>query len=125
MAIVGVGTDILEIDRISKILEKNNRFLYKVFTDNERAYLEGKGLKPESAAAFWCAKEAVSKALGTGIKGFELKDIEILHDELGKPIIQLHNNAKLLSHKLGIGNIQLSLSHSEKYAVAFCIMETS
>lgn len=124
MAIVGVGTDILEINRISDILNKSDRFLYRVFTDKERAYLEGKCLKPESVAAFWCAKEAVSKAFGTGINGFELKDIEILHDELGKPIVRLHNNAKLLSHRLGIGNIQLSLSHAQNYAVAFCVMET-
>ena len=124
MAIVGVGTDILEINRISEILKKSDKFLYRVFTDEERAYLEEKSLKPESVAAFWCAKEAVSKALGTGIKGFELKDIEILHDELGKPIVRLHNNAKLLSHRLGIGNIQLSLSHAQSYAVAFCVMET-
>ncbi|MGL5256047.1 MAG: holo-ACP synthase [Proteocatella sp.] len=124
MAIVGVGTDILEINRISDILNKSDRFLYRVFTDNERTYLEKKGSKAESVAAFWCAKEAVAKALGTGIRGFELKDIEILHDELGKPIVQLHNNAKLFSHKLGIGNIQLSISHSDNYAVAFCVMET-
>ncbi|MGB5824621.1 MAG: holo-ACP synthase [Proteocatella sp.] len=123
MAIIGIGTDILEVGRISDILGRGERFLKRVFTENERRYFESRGMKPETVAAFWCAKEAVSKALGTGIRGFELKDIEISHNELGKPIVFLHGNAKLIGKNLGIENIQLSLSHSDMYAIAFCMVE--
>lgn len=123
MAIIGIGTDILEVDRISDILKKGDRFLKRVLTEEERQYFEVKGMKPETLAALWCAKEAVSKALGTGIRGFELRDIEISHNELGKPIVLLHGNAKLLGENLGIENIQLSLSHSDMYAIAFCVIE--
>lgn len=123
MAIIGIGTDILEVKRIADILSKGDGFLKRVFTENECAYLKTRGMKPESVAAFWCAKEAVSKALGTGIRGFQLKDIEISHSELGKPLVILHGPARLIANNLGIGNIQLSLSHSDLYAVAFCTAE--
>jgi len=123
MAIIGIGTDILEVDRIADILKRGDRFLKRVLTEGELQYFEVKGMKPETLAALWCAKEAVSKALGTGIRGFELRDIEISHNELGKPIVLLHGNAKLLGENLGIENIQLSLSHSDMYAIAFCVIE--
>ncbi len=123
MAIIGIGTDILEIERISNILSRGDAFLERVFTQKERQYFEEKGSVTQSAAAFWCAKEAVSKALGTGFRGFGLKDIEVSHNDLGKPVVLLHGNARLLGEVLGIANIQLSLSHSDIYAIAFCVVE--
>lgn len=123
MAILGIGTDIIEIARISDILSKGYKFLERLLTPNERKHLESIGMKQESVASMWCAKEAVAKALGTGIRGFEMKDIEILHDELGKPLVKLHANAEKTAERLGAGDVSLSISHCRDYAVAMCVIE--
>lgn len=123
MAVFGVGTDIIEIERISDILSRGDRFLERVLTANEREYLRERGMKHESVASMWCAKEAVAKALGTGIRGFEMKDIEIIHDDLGKPAVLLHSGASETAERLGAGSILLSISHCRQYAVAMCVIE--
>lgn len=123
MAVLGIGTDIIEIGRISDILRRGDKFLDRVLTSKERKHLESKGMKQESVASMWCAKEAVAKALGTGIRGFEMRDVEILHDELGKPLVMLHDNAAKTAQRLGAGDISLSISHCRDYAVAMCVIE--
>lgn len=117
--IKGIGTDILEISRIKQSME-NPRFLEKNFTLTENEYFIKKKMSPESVAAAFCAKEAFSKALGTGISGFSHKDIEILHNESGAPYIKLYNNARELCADK---NIHLSLSHSKNYATAIVVIE--
>ena len=94
---------------------KNSNFLKRCFTPGEIEYI---GDNAQSAAACYAAKEAYSKALGTGIRGFSLKDIEIFHDSKGKPYIKAHNAA----FKEGV-NIFLSMSHCKEYAVAYVITE--
>ena len=117
--IKGIGTDIIEISRIKKSME-NPRFLEKNFTDSENEYFIKKNMNAESVAAAFAAKEAFSKALGTGISGFSHKDIEVLHNECGAPYIKLHNSAmKHCDDK----NIYLSLSHSREYATAVVVIE--
>ena len=115
----GVGTDIIEISRIEKSMN-NPRFLEKNFTVSENEYFKSKKLSSQSVAACFAAKEAFSKALGTGISGFSLKDIEILHKENGAPYIKLYNSAKELC---GSGKTHLSLSHSQQYATAIVVIE--
>ena len=122
MAVFGVGTDIIEIERISDILSRGDRFLDRVLTANEREYLRERGMKHESVASMWCAKEAVAKALGTGIRGFEMKDIEIIHDDLGKPAVLLHSGASETAERLGAGRILLGISHCRQYAVEMCVI---
>jgi holo-[acyl-carrier protein] synthase len=91
----------------------------RFFTPQEVEYFKSKGGKAETLAGFFCAKEAVAKAFGTGIRGFRLTDIEITHDKLGAPIIVLHNEAK----KLADGKkVNVSISHDKDYAVAIAIM---
>lgn len=85
--IYGIGTDIIEIDRIHKALDRNLKLLDKLFSDKELEILKNKKYKPESIAGNFCAKEAVMKALGTGLRGFQLKDVQILRDELNKPFV--------------------------------------
>ncbi|HAS74673.1 MAG TPA: DNA-binding protein, partial [Clostridiales bacterium UBA8960] len=80
-----------------------------------------KGMKVETIAAGFAAKEAVSKALGTGIRGFNLADIEILRDSLGKPIVNMLGHAGEISFSKGIVRFELSLSHSSTNAIAFVI----
>ena len=112
--IFGIGTDITEISRIKRLSE-DTKFLEKHFTESEIQYI---GKKYNSAAAIFAAKEAYSKALGTGIRGFSLRDIEILHDQLGKPYIKAYNNAYIDNCE-----VFLSLSHCDEYAVAYVVIE--
>ncbi|MBS7527014.1 holo-ACP synthase [Fusibacter paucivorans] len=121
MGLIGNGVDLLEIERIVAILKKRPHFIERYFTENERVYFELKHMKAETIAATFAAKEAVSKCFGTGVRGFELKEIEVLRDELGKPYIILHGKAKTLAESLKITELQLSLSHSKKMVVAFVI----
>lgn len=114
----GIGVDIIEIDRIEKAMKKTDRFLTRLFTEREIAYFTSKNMKAESVAGNFVAKEAVVKALGTGLRGFQWTDIEILRDELGKPVVYLYNGADQVAKDLGISQIMLSISHCKTYAVA-------
>ena len=121
--IIGVGIDIVEIRRIKSAMEGNERFLEKIFTSGELEYLRSRNLRPEYVAGRFAAKEAVSKALGTGFRGFDFKDIEIDRTTLGKPLVILKGKAKLIAKKEGQYNIHLSISHGEDSAVAYAILE--
>lgn len=121
--ILGVGTDIVEVGRIKKAIERNDRFLEKIFTITELDYLKSRNLRPEYVAGRFAAKEAVAKALGTGFRGFDFKDIEIDRTTLGKPIVTLKGKAKLIAKKEGQYNIHLSISHGVDSAVAYAILE--
>jgi len=120
--IFGIGTDIIEIDRIKKAIESEG-FVKKVFCDEEISYLKDKNFSPFTSAGMFAAKEAVSKALGTGFSGFTAKDICINHEKNGKPVVQLLNEAKEYADKEGIKKIHLSISHSKDNAIAFAAAE--
>ena len=84
------GVDIVDIARIDSIIdERKDSLIRKLFTKNEKEYLEARGYKAETISGLFAGKEAVSKAIGTGIGKVGFKDIEIYHDELGKPNIRL------------------------------------
>lgn len=119
--IFGTGIDIIEIKRIEKAVFKRIKFLNKCFTSKELEYFNSKKNNYESIAGYFCAKEAVAKALGTGFHNFKLIDIEVLKDEYNKPFVVLHNNAKIIADQHGIDHIHLSISHSKEYAVANAI----
>ena len=121
--IIGIGTDIIEIDRIEKAINRNNGFLDKVFTTREIEMFKERNMRAEVIAGNFAAKEAVSKALGTGFRGFSLVDIEILRDQLGKPIVYLSDNMKKIinaKHKINV-----SISHNRTSAIAFVVLEES
>jgi len=124
MNILGIGVDIIEIERVQSFVHKNPRFLEKIFTNDERKYFESKGFKIESIAGNFAAKEAISKSLGTGIRKFKLKDIEILRDELGKPIVKTYNNLEKICIDYNISEIMVSISHCKQYAVANAVAIT-
>jgi len=119
---VSVGVDIIEIERIKQVLQRHGqRFLRRVYTEAEIAYCRGR--VPELAARF-AAKEAVSKALGTGIVsqgGIFWRDVEVLPDARGKPLVYLHGRAKDRAESLGLKEFAISLSHSQEYALAFVV----
>ena len=117
--IIGIGTDIIEVDRIKKAVEKEY-FLNKIYTKRE---VEVFRENYQSLAANYAVKEAVSKAFGTGFRSFFPIDIEVLRDELGKPYIILYNNAKKMSEEQKISDIYVSISHTREYAVGYVIFE--
>ncbi len=125
--IIGIGVDIIEIERVRQAIQNNKNFLRKLFTEKEIDYFISRKMNSEVIAGNFAAKEAVSKALGTGIRGFSFKDIEILRNELGKPHVILHSGAKLIGNKL-VGNnnllkIHLSISHNNSNAIAYSVLE--
>ena len=117
--VIGIGTDIIEIDRIAELVDKEN-FCRKYFSDRENEYFESKKNKYEKIAGNYAAKEAFSKALGTGISGFALKDVEVLRDKCGKPYIELENSLK---EQLEGYKIFVSISHCRDYATAVAVIE--
>lgn len=121
--IKGIGIDIIEIERIHKALTRNNRFLERIFTEKEIEYFNSKNKNANTIAGFFAAKEAVSKAFGTGLSGFNWTDIEICKEKSGKPSINLHRKARELAKRKGISDLQISISHSKENAVAFAIAE--
>ena len=125
MKIFGIGTDIVNIQRMKQTLKKNNKFRERIFSKNEIKYCEKKKNPTSYYAKRFAAKEAFSKAIGTGIrKGINFIDIEILNDNLGKPYIKLHKNAlnriKMISKKKY--KIEVSLSDEKNYAIANVII---
>lgn len=122
--IIGIGIDIIEAKRIKGAIDKNNRFLSRVYTENEIDYCSEMKLSELHYAARFSAKEAFIKAIGTGFRnGIKWTDIEIINDELGKPIIKLYGKAKEIFHNKGGKRIHVSLSHSKEYGSAIVIIE--
>ena len=113
------GVDLVEVDRIRRSLE-NPRFLRRFFGERERLWLEAKGCPPHSVAANFCAKEAFSKALGTGVRGFALREVELLRDELGAPCFHLSGRARELAQAKGL-IFSVSVSHTRELALAFVV----
>ncbi|MGL5716571.1 MAG: holo-ACP synthase [Paraclostridium sp.] len=122
MNILDIGIDIVEIERIRNALDKNKRFLKKIFTKEEIKYFESKNFRSETIAGNFAAKEAISKAIGTGIRNFNFIDIEVLRNDLGKPIVKTYNNLADTCIDYNVLEIKVSISHSEKYAVANAIV---
>ncbi len=110
-----IGTDIIEIERVHNVINKwGTHFMNRVYTKKEQLKYRR---VPELAARF-AAKEAVMKALGTGISGAGWLDIEILSDRRGKPQVYLHGKARRRAKRLGLDGLEVSLSHCRQYALA-------
>jgi len=122
--IYGIGTDIIEVSRIMKVMEQDIGFREKIFSEEEIRYCESKRNKYQHYAARFAAKEAWMKAFGTGWRdGIRFIEIEVVHDSLGKPMIRLGGRARELADKAGAGEIHLTLSHIREVANAMVIVE--
>ena len=120
---INVGIDIIEIERIQNVkIKYPKRFLKKIFTQNEINYCRDRS--PKLAARF-AAKEAMMKALGTGIRGVGWKDVEVIRNRGQAPQIKLSGRGKKVGESIGLKNTSLSISHSKDYAVACVTIETS
>lgn len=121
--IYGIGTDIAEVKRFERWV-KNPRMIERFF--NEKEITDGKNISAmcQHLAVRFAAKEAFSKALGTGLSGFDLKDVYITKDENGKPVLNFQKSAvKLLKEKCGECRVHVSLSHEKEYGLAFVVIE--
>ncbi|MDA0815075.1 MAG: holo-ACP synthase [Chloroflexi bacterium] len=114
-----VGVDVIELERVAKVLGKHpERFLRRVYTPAEQGFCRGR--VPELAARF-AAKEAVMKALGTGARSVAWRDIEVLPDRRGKPLVYLYGGARARADVIGLEAIDISLTHLEGLAMAVVV----
>lgn len=119
MSTHAVGIDLIEIERVAAVLAKHpERFIQRVFTSAEAAFCRGR--VPELAARF-SAKEAVMKALGTGARSVAWRDIEILPDRRGKPVVYLYGGARRRADAIGLDAIDISLTHLASFAMAVVV----
>ncbi|MBK9973375.1 MAG: holo-ACP synthase [Planctomycetes bacterium] len=126
MAILGIGTDIVDVARIEKLLrDKRDDFLPRVFSAQEVSYCDGKAAAAVHFAARFAAKEAFMKAIGTGwAKGVGFSEIAVTNDPDGKPVLQVKGIAKDILDGFGPSFLWLSLSHTKEYAMAMVVIES-
>ena len=124
--IVGLGVDIAEVERVKGAIERHGKtFLRRVYTPREIEYCEGFKNKFERYAGRFAAKEAAMKALGTGWgRGVRWVDLEVVRERSGRPTLTLSGEAKKIAAQLGVKHIALSITHTEKQALAQVIFES-
>jgi holo-[acyl-carrier protein] synthase len=124
--IVGTGTDLAEVDRIRAACERfGPRFIQRVFTPGEIAYVERKANRFERYAGRFAAKEAGMKAIGTGWRrGVRWQDFEVANLPSGKPTLRFHGVAATFAERLGVKNVALSITHTKEMGMAVVILES-
>jgi holo-[acyl-carrier protein] synthase len=124
--IVGTGVDLAEVDRIRESVERfGEKFLKRIYTPAEIAYVERKANKYERYAARFAAKEAGMKAIGTGWRrGVRWQDFEVINLPSGRPTLKLHGVAAEFASRLGVKSIHLSLTHTAQLGLAYVILES-
>jgi holo-[acyl-carrier protein] synthase len=127
MSVLGIGVDLVENARIEHSLQRfGERFLHRVFTAGEIAYSQSMKYPARHLAARFAAKEAVSKAFGTGIgKAMGWKDIDVHRKESGEPYLVLAGGAQKLAEERKVTKVSITLSHTENHAMAMIVMEGS
>ncbi|HVX67625.1 MAG TPA: holo-[acyl-carrier-protein] synthase [Bryobacteraceae bacterium] len=124
--IVGSGVDLAEVDRIQAACERfGRRFIERVFTPAEIAYVERKRNRFERYAGRFAAKEAGMKAIGTGWRrGVRWQDFEVANLPSGKPTLKFHGVAAAFAERLGVKNVALSITHTKATGMAFVVLES-
>ncbi len=121
---MGVGTDLVHVPRIEEVLARHPGFAARVYTPTEIAYCEQHRVPGPRYAARFAAKEAVLKALGTGLaRGMRWQDVEILAGPARRPVVRLHGAVAETARRLGVREVQISLSHAGEYALACAVTE--
>lgn len=124
--IVGTGIDLAEVERVRAAVERfGERFLERVYTAAEIAYVEKKANRYERYAARFAAKEAGMKAIGTGWRrGVRWQDFEVANQASGRPVLKLHGEAARIAAGLGVRAVSLSLTHTAETGMAFVVLES-
>lgn len=118
---ISIGIDVVDIDRFEEVIKRRPRFAEKYFHEEELKVLEKKKNFVRHLAGRFAAKEAVVKAMGTGFCGFSLKEILILSDNKGRPVVRITGKALEVCESLGIREFAVSISFSKNNAVASCV----
>ena len=119
-----VGVDVIQVSRIRKAIDRHGEsFLLRIYTESEIKYCDRFRNSIERLAARWAAKEAVFKALGTGVAGARWKDVEIINARSGRPRVLLHGDARRRAERQGYNDAKISISHSGDIAVAFALLQ--
>lgn len=126
MSVIGIGVDLVECERIQHSLDRfGDRFLRRVFTDGEVEYSNSMKFPARHLAARFAAKEAVSKAFGTGIgKAIGWRDIDVRKKPSGEPYLVLSGHADELAKERGVKTASITLSHTDHHAMAMIVLET-
>ncbi len=126
MSVIGIGVDLVECARIQHSLDRfGDRFLHRVFTEGEIAYSQSMKFPARHLAARFAAKEAISKAFGTGIgKAMGWKDIDVHKKPSGEPFVVLEGGAKQLAADRGVTKVWITLSHTDNHAMAVIVLES-
>ena len=121
MNVFGIGTDIVECDRIATMIDKHDKlFIDRVYTPTEIEYCSGRKSSVQHFAGRWAAKEAILKSLGTGwAKGISWTDIEVVNEMGGRPKVRIGGGAREICEQKGITDVLISVSHTESYATAY------
>ncbi len=117
--VVAIGNDLVDIDRMRTVIDRQPRLVHRVFTESEQAYCERRRDPAERYAARFAAKEAVLKALGTGLGGADFTDIEVVRLPSGQPTLHLTGRAAVRARERGIHSWLITMSHSEHLAQVF------
>lgn len=118
---IGIGTDLVELDRFRLALARTPRLVDRLFSADERAYAERRRDPTERYAARFAAKEAVLKAMGVGLWRCPLRDIEVVRAESGQPSVVLHGKAAEVAAEVGVREWRLTLTHTETMAQAIAV----
>jgi holo-[acyl-carrier protein] synthase len=120
-SVVGIGTDLVDVERMRAIIGRRPRFVQRVFTEAEQAYCSASRDPSERYAVRFAAKEAVLKTLGVGLGGADFADIEVVRLESGQPELRVRGRAAALAAERGIDRWLVTLSHSQQLAQAFVV----
>lgn len=121
MEVIGVGTDVVDVPRFRTVMARTPTIVDRLFTDDEKAWCERKDDPAERYAVRFAAKEAVGKAMRTGLSRFPIREIEVVRGKNGEPTIRLGPKGAAVARELGIGRFEISLSHSETTAIAMAV----
>lgn len=118
-AVIAIGADLVDIDRLRVVMSRQAGFADRVFTMDERAYCDRRNDPAERYAARFAAKEAVLKVLGTGLGGADFSDIEVIRHDNGKPELRISGRAEAKATEMGIRSWLITMSHSDDVAQVF------
>jgi holo-[acyl-carrier protein] synthase len=119
--VIGIGTDLVELDRFRLALSRTPRIAERLVSDAERAYAARRADPTERLAARFAAKEAVMKAMGVGLWKFPLRDVEVVKAPSGQPSVLLHGRAAALAEERGVREWRLTLTHTDRIAQAIAV----
>ena len=120
MEISGIGVDLVDVDRVRRLMSRRTTFATRVFTPQEIEYCERQADPAESYAARWAAREACRKSLG-GVRGMRWHDVRVARAPTGAPSLVLEGATRLRAEALGVSQVMVALTHERKMAGAFCV----